>query len=164
MLKLRKCITYELILNLMTPKHLRKGQRYVYRCVAAPLLLSTVCKHLGTEKTSCWTFERNVVPFLSHGGCWTAQKSSYFWFHDTLVFSASKSDVLFCRFVNLCPSLLLGIKRTSADLFPINLISCELFLELFLFSTTSFYSLLLPPSQLFETCYCHHSQNELIFF
>lgn len=60
--------------------------------------------------------------------------------------------------------LLLGIKRTSADLFPINLISRELFLELFLFSTTSFYSLLLPPSQLFETCYCHHSQNELIFF
>lgn len=60
--------------------------------------------------------------------------------------------------------LLLGIKRTSADLFPINLISRELFLELFLFSTTSFYSLLLPPSQLFETCYCHQSRNELIFF
>lgn len=103
MLKLRKCITYELILNLMTPTHLRKGQCYVYHCVAAPLLLSTVCKHLGTEKTSCWTFERNVVPFLSHGGCWTAQKSSYFWFHDTLVFSASKSHVLFYRLVNLCP-------------------------------------------------------------
>lgn len=60
--------------------------------------------------------------------------------------------------------LLLGIKRTSADLFLINLISRELFLELFLFSTTSFYSLLLPPFQLFETCYCHHSQNELFFF
>jgi len=38
------------------------GQDHFYRCVESPLLFTTVCKHLGTEDTSCWTFVGRRIP------------------------------------------------------------------------------------------------------
>ena len=32
-----------------------------YHCVASLFLLMTVCKHLGIEETSCWTFGRGML-------------------------------------------------------------------------------------------------------
>jgi len=36
------------------------SQRLGHQGNAPPLLLTTVCKHLGTEETSCWTFGRGI--------------------------------------------------------------------------------------------------------
>jgi len=45
-------------------QHISKklGQGHVSHCAACRLLLTTVCKHLGTEETSCWTVGREMLP------------------------------------------------------------------------------------------------------
>lgn len=39
----------------------KSGRGHVYHRVPSPLLLKTVHKHLGTEETSCWTFEGGML-------------------------------------------------------------------------------------------------------
>ena len=69
-----KCLTWDILLlhekyelfNLMASAHLKKvgaGLCFLLCCAASPLLLTSVCKHLGTEVTSCRTFGRGM---LSH--------------------------------------------------------------------------------------------------
>lgn len=41
----------------------KKGEGHIYHCVASPLILTAVYKHLGTVETGCWTFGRAI---LSH--------------------------------------------------------------------------------------------------
>ncbi len=48
------------------------------------------------------------------------------------------------------------------DLMSINFISCQMFSQLNLIKMSCFFSLLLPPCQLFETCSRHQILNELI--
>ena len=54
-------------------KKMLQGQ--VYNGLASPILLRKVCICLGTEETSCWTFVRNLVPFLSDKGFWLLNSS-----------------------------------------------------------------------------------------
>ena len=79
-------------------------------------------------------------------------------------------DLVFCGLLSY-PSLLL---RDSAslrssffnhiiDLPPIHPISCNMFLQLFLFSTIYVSNIWLPCPNFFKTCCCHQIQDELIF-
>lgn len=46
-------------LNFDGARTLKKlGEGDVYRCVTSLILLTTLCKHLGTEETHCSSFER----------------------------------------------------------------------------------------------------------
>ena len=48
-----------------SPQYDKENMGHVYHCVASPLLLLAVCKHLGTVETSFWTFGRGqCCPFL----------------------------------------------------------------------------------------------------
>lgn len=61
------------------------GQCLFYHCGVSPLLLTMICKSLGTQETSCWTFFRggmlsrfSVLQLLNiHGS-----SLSYFLFHE----------------------------------------------------------------------------------
>lgn len=50
------------------------------------------------------------------------------------------------------------------DLLTFNLIICKIFIQQFLFSATYFSRLLLPHSQLLNTCCCHQRQIKLFYF
>ena len=59
-----------LIMKLTAATCLMKvGTAPCFPLCSIPSSFNNICKHLGTEETSCWTFwKRNVVPFLSDRG------------------------------------------------------------------------------------------------
>lgn len=69
------------------------GQCLFDHCGVSPLLLTMICKSLGTQETSCWTFFRggNVVPFF----CVTAAQHSWVFF---IIFFVSWNFWFVCFF------------------------------------------------------------------
>lgn len=99
--------------------HLSKkmlGQCLFYHCGVSPLLLTTICKSLGTQETSCWTFFRggmlsrfSVLQLLNiHGS-----SLSYFLFHEIFDLSAFHFSIFTHCFVFAQQSLNLHTDGTA---------------------------------------------------